>query len=127
MLGVGQTVSSAHPLDIGFLGRRWQVKREGIVQVARALEWSAASGVRRAAEPGFARREPAPPREARSVRAAGAAAGGAFGRFALVHLEGVAAAARRGDVRVRDLETRLLDRLEVVDLGALQIRRAVRI
>ena len=62
------------------------------------------------------------------MRAAGPAAGGALCDLsAFLHLEGVPAAAGRNDVRVVDLEARLLDRLEVIDLGALEIRGAERI
>src|SRR5579859_4975200 len=61
----------------------------------------------------------------RSVRATRAAARGpVFGGLALGHLEGVAAAAGGGHVRVRDLEAGLLDRLQEVDLGAAQVGRA---
>src|SRR6476660_8394965 len=62
-----------------------------------------------------------------SVRAARTAAGCVLGRLALGHLERVAAAARGDGVRVLDLEPGLLDRLEVVDLCAHQVRRAERI
>src|SRR5438477_741399 len=69
-----------------------------------------------------------PPVRRASVRAAGAAAGGAlFGRLALGHLEGVAAAARCDRVRVVDLEAGLLDGLEVVDRRALEVRSAERV
>src|SRR5438477_7604321 len=65
---------------------------------------------------------------ARLVTTTRAAAGGALCDLsALFDLEGVAAAARGDDVRVVDLEARLLDRLEVVDLGALEIRGAERV
>src|ERR1700741_3602601 len=59
-----------------------------------------------------------------SVTAAGAATRGVLGRLALGHLERVAAAARRDGVRVLDLEPGFLDRLEVVDPSAEQVRRA---
>src|SRR5262249_21334408 len=45
---------------------------------------------------------------------------------ALLHLEGVAAAARRGDVRVVDREPGL-EAVDPVDLGAGPVRRAVRV
>src|SRR5213076_1299956 len=64
-------------------------------------------------------------RESNSVTGA-ATVCGALGRGALFHLEGVAAAARGGDIRVVDREARL-QALDPVDLGAGQIRRAVRI
>src|SRR4029453_10703389 len=61
------------------------------------------------------------------VRAAGAAAGGALRRFfAFFHLEGVAAAARAGHIRVVDREARL-QALDPVDLGAGQVGRAERV
>ena len=61
------------------------------------------------------------------MRAARTAAGGALGRFvALLHLEGVAAAAGTGDVRVVDREAGL-QALDPVDLGAGQVRRAERV
>src|SRR5262249_11327238 len=44
--------------------------------------------------------------------------------LALCDLERMAAAAGGGDVRVRDLEAGLLDRLQVVDLGTAQVRSA---
>src|SRR6185437_5155613 len=59
-----------------------------------------------------------------SVRTSRAAAGCVLGRFALGHLERMAAAARGDGVRVLDLEPRLLDRLEVVDLRTHQVGRA---
>ena len=53
---------------------------------------------------------------------------GALGQLlALLHLEGVAAAARGDGVRVVDLEARLLNRVQEVDRGALQVRRAERV
>src|SRR5215468_10162539 len=58
--------------------------------------------------------------------AAGSAAGRALGRFSLFHLEGVPAAARRGDVRVVDRKAGL-EALDPVDLGACQVRRAERV
>src|SRR5262249_14551740 len=60
------------------------------------------------------------------VRTAGAAARSALGRLALFHLEGVAAAARAGDVRVVDREAGL-QALDPVDLGAGQVGRAERV
>src|SRR4051794_37485802 len=68
-------------------------------------------------------------RKARLVGAAGAAAAGvsvrgSFALGALFHLEGVPAAARRGRVRVVDLEARLLQAGEEVDRGALEVRDA---
>src|SRR5690242_14588275 len=60
------------------------------------------------------------------VPAAGAAACSALGRFALLHLEGVAAAARTADVRVVDREAGL-QALDPVDLGARQVGRAERV
>src|SRR5215470_5577120 len=60
------------------------------------------------------------------VRAARYAAGGALWGFALLHLEGVAAAARGGHVRVVDREARL-EALDPVDLGAGQVGRAERV
>src|SRR5438876_6981064 len=60
-----------------------------------------------------------------SVTTAGATTGGVLGRvLALGHLERVPAAARRDGVRVVDREPGRLDRVDVVDLRALQIRRA---
>src|SRR5690242_2810614 len=59
-----------------------------------------------------------------SVAAAGTAAGRILWGLALGHLERVAAAARGDSIRVLDLEPGLLDRLEVVDLCAHQVRRA---
>ena len=60
------------------------------------------------------------------VRAAGAAAtGGVGGRFALLHLERVPAAAGGGHVRVVDLEAGLLQPVQEVDRRALEVRRAV--
>src|SRR5205823_7231637 len=56
--------------------------------------------------------------------AAAAAARGVLGRFALGHLERRAASARGDRVRVVDLEAGLLDRLQVVDARATQIRGA---
>src|SRR5688572_28146170 len=51
---------------------------------------------------------------------------GALGQLlALFHLEGVATAARGDGVRVVDLEARLGDRVQEVDRGAAQVRRAV--
>src|SRR5689334_16140162 len=47
--------------------------------------------------------------------------------LALVRLERVAAAAGRLDVRVLDLEARLLERVDEVDRRALQVRRAERV
>src|SRR5262249_40123804 len=65
---------------------------------------------------------------AKLVRAAGAAARATVGRgLALSDGERVAAAARRGGVRVLDLEPGLLDRLEVVDPCACQIGGAERV
>src|SRR6266511_462749 len=66
--------------------------------------------------------------ELRLVRAAGAAACCCvIRRFALVHLERVAATAGRDGVRVVDREAGRLDRVDVVDLGALKVRGAERI
>src|SRR5205823_3493708 len=68
-----------------------------------------------------------------SVRAAGAAAARVtdglvtLGFGAFFHLEGVAAAAGRGRVRVVDREARRLDRVDPVDLGALQVGGAERV
>src|ERR1041385_1264463 len=60
-----------------------------------------------------------------SVGAAGSAGRTGVRRLlALRHLERVAAAARSDGVRVLDLEPGLLDRLEVVDLRAHQVRSA---
>src|SRR5205823_2185332 len=56
--------------------------------------------------------------------AAAAAARGVLGRFALGHLERRAASARGDRVRVVDLEAGLLDRLQVVDGRAAQVRGA---
>src|SRR5947209_16659495 len=65
------------------------------------------------------------PEERNSVTAAGPAACGVFGRIlALGHLERMAAAARRDGVRIVDREPCRLDRVDVVDLRALQVRRA---
>src|SRR4051794_509031 len=61
------------------------------------------------------------------VAAAGAAACGAVRRLAVLDLEAVAAATRRGDVRVVDLEAGLLQALEEVDRRALEVRRAERV
>src|SRR3954471_23332521 len=61
------------------------------------------------------------------VTTARAAAARGVRGFALGHLERRAAAARGDGVRVVDLEARLLDRLQVVDARALQVRRAERI
>src|SRR5512138_2937211 len=58
--------------------------------------------------------------------ATGAAAGRAFRRLPFLDLEGVPAAARRGDVRVVDCEAGL-KAVDPVDLGARQVRRAERI
>src|ERR1700751_1826975 len=60
------------------------------------------------------------------VRAARTAAGGALGRFALFHLEGVAAAAGAADVRVvyREAGRQALD---PVELRTCQVRRAERV
>src|SRR5262245_30570871 len=53
---------------------------------------------------------------------------GALGQLlALLHLEGVAAAARGDGVRVVDLEARLLDRIQEVDGRALQVRSGERV
>src|SRR5919204_5222598 len=61
------------------------------------------------------------------LRTAGAAAAGVpVGRLALLHLEGVAAAARGGDVRVVDREA-ALKAVDPVDLGAGQVRGAERV
>src|SRR5215208_258062 len=66
------------------------------------------------------------------VRAAGAATarvgggGRLMGVVALFHLEGVAAAARGGNVRVVDREARL-ETLDPVDLGAGEVGRAERV
>src|SRR5436305_12665472 len=60
------------------------------------------------------------------VAATRAAAARGFGCLALFHLEGVAAAARGGDVRIVDREPGL-QALDPVDLGAREIRRAERI
>src|SRR5690348_8964768 len=60
------------------------------------------------------------------VRAAGPATRSAVGRFALLHLEGVAAAARAADVRVVDREAGL-EAFDPVDLGARQVRGAERV
>src|SRR5579862_3072497 len=62
-----------------------------------------------------------------SVTTGGAAAAGSLRRRALGRLEAVTAAAGPGGVRVVDLEPRLLDRLQIVDLRALQVRRAERV
>src|SRR5262249_31210461 len=59
--------------------------------------------------------------------AARAATSGVFGRLALSHLERVPAAAGRTDVRVVDLEARLLQAVQEVDRRTLEIRSAVRI
>src|SRR5438552_13082575 len=56
--------------------------------------------------------------------ATGSAAGCVLGRLAVGHLERVAAAARGDRIRVLDLEPGLLDRLEIVDPGAEEIRSA---
>src|SRR5919198_626840 len=72
-------------------------------------------------------REPNAQVRRRLVRTARPAAVLALGRRTFLDLEGMAAAARRGDVRVGDLEPRFLDRLQEVDLGAAQVRRAERI
>src|SRR5205809_4279434 len=63
------------------------------------------------------------------VRAAGAATARSVGRSlaAVGDGEGVPAAARRGSVRVLDLEPGLLDRLEIVDARTHEVRRAERI
>src|SRR5918911_5343894 len=66
-------------------------------------------------------------RRAPSVGAARAAAGGAVGRLALCDLEARPAAARGDRVRVLDLEPGLLDRLEVVDDGAAEVRGRKRV
>src|SRR3954470_7780071 len=74
---------------------------------------------------------PAGTAEARLVRAAGAAAGAGGRCIARLvvggALEGVAAAAGRDGVRVVDLEPGLLDRLEIVDGRALEVRGAERV
>src|SRR5438046_9978251 len=64
-------------------------------------------------------------RESNSVTGA-ATVCGALGRGALFHLEGVAAAARSGDVRVVDGEARL-QALDPVDLGAGEVGGAERV
>src|SRR5213082_4050832 len=64
-------------------------------------------------------------RESSSVAGA-ATVRGVLGRTALLHLEGVAAAAGSGDVRVVDREA-CLQALDPVDLGAGQVGRAERI
>src|SRR6059036_3537475 len=61
------------------------------------------------------------------VGAAGAAARGALGRLALGDLEAGAATAGGDRVRVLDLEAGLLDRLQVVDGGAAQVRGRERV
>src|SRR5438477_12630578 len=66
-------------------------------------------------------------KERYSVTTAGATTGGVLGRFALGHLERVAAAARRHGVRVVDRKAGRLDRVDVIDLRAVQVRRAERI
>src|ERR1051325_8127689 len=66
----------------------------------------------------------APGRLVRAARAAPAGIGRRVG--ALLHLEGVAAAARGGDVRVVDREPRL-QALDPVDLRAGDVRSAERI
>src|SRR6266516_6399203 len=60
------------------------------------------------------------------LRAAGAAARGAFGLFALFHLEGVAAPAGAGDVRVVDREAGL-EPFDPVDLGPGRVGSAERV
>src|SRR3954463_7027843 len=62
-----------------------------------------------------------------SVGVAAAAATVVGGRLALCHLEARAAPARRHDVRVVDLEARLLQALEEVDRRALEVRGAERV
>src|SRR3990172_4777038 len=60
--------------------------------------------------------------------AAAAADRGVLGQLlALFHLEGVAAAAGRDGVRVLDLEAGLLDAVQVVDRGALEVGRGERV
>src|SRR5215203_6156647 len=69
------------------------------------------------------------PSASRLVRAGRAAAAGVRvgAGLALFDREGVAAAAGCDGVRVLDLEPRLLDRVDEVDGGALQVRRAERV
>src|SRR5438105_8947320 len=63
-----------------------------------------------------------------SVATAGAAAADLVGRLgALLDLERVAATARRDGVRIVDREPRRLDRVEVVDLRAAEVRSAERV
>src|SRR4051794_26118147 len=78
----------------------------GSTSIPRASEWSGASA---------------------SVGTAGAAAADGLGGRFVVDLEGVAAAAGRRDVRVFDLEAGLLEPVEEVDAGALEVRSAVRV
>src|SRR5205823_2605453 len=86
---------------------------------------SARGWPRRRARSSIGRRFAAPARgESSSVTAA--ATRGVLGGLALFHLEGVAAAARGGDVRVVDGEARL-EALDPIDLGAGQVGRAERI
>src|SRR6185312_2191152 len=63
----------------------------------------------------------------RSGGATGTAATDVGVGFTLFHLEGVTTAARRAGIRIVDREAGRLDRIDVVDLGALEVRSAERI
>ena len=105
------------PLDHVHLDRCFGVEERG-----RRIE---------AGRPGPDDRDAKGPAHEGDARASGAAAGAAAADsgvgVAFFDLEGVAAAAGRARVRVVDREPGCLDRVDVVDLGALEVRRAERV